>query len=124
MVAPGAERTRSLLGGALYGFEEPHVVRAARLRLDNNRLVQDIYVNPPQAEPSEQRVLAQNIAGVWFRFNLTTRTLQVSIAARGLHADPRFAAGGHPPGWPAGAPAVGDASRRILDGNRTWRIRN
>lgn len=124
LVAPGAEKERVLLGGVIHGFEEVHRVRTARLRMISGDLVQEFYETPPQSDPSRTEILMRNVAGVWFRFNPQTRILNLSIAARGINSDPKYAAGARPTGWPDGAPDVGDGRHRILVENMTWRIRN
>lgn len=129
-IAPGAEAAHILLGSPLRGFEELHAVRASRLRVVNEELIQEFYVMPPQLEPDvlqgggTHRVLARNVAGVWFRFNPRTRILQMALAVQGINADRQGAAPLRPAGWPDGAPDIGGKDRRILVENRAWRIRN
>ena len=125
-VAPGAHKKKVLLGGVLYGMEEVHRVRAARLRVASGDLIQELYETPPQNRPSRVRVLARNIVGAWFRFNPKDRILTFSLAARGLNVTlAERASGVRPRGWPAGAPNIREGrNHRILVESMTWRIRN
>lgn len=123
-VTPGALHNEVLFGGSLYGLEEVHVVRAARLRVVNGDLVQEIYETPPQSTPDRTRVLARRIAGLWFQFDPENRVLRMSVAAQGVHEDPHFSSGPRPGGWPDGAPDIEGARSRILVENMSWRIRN
>ena len=125
-VAPGAHKKKVLLGGVLYGMEEVHRVRAARLRVASGDLIQELYETPPQNRPSRVRVLARNIVGAWFRFNPKDRILTFSLAARGLNVTlAERASGVRPQGWPAGAPNIREGrNHRILVESMTWRIRN
>lgn len=124
IVAPGALKNKNYLGGVLYGFEEVHHVRAARLLVLSGDLVQELYEAPPQAKPSRQRVLAHGVAGAWFRFYPGERLLTLDLAVLGVHNDSRYASGKRPPGWPSSAPEIGDGKHRILVESMTWRIRN
>lgn len=126
LVAPGAHKEKVLLGGLLYGLEEAHCVRAARLRVVSGELIQELYETPPQDRPNRVKVLARNIVGAWFRFNPKNRILSVSLAAKGLNTtEARHASGRRPRGWPIGAPDIVDGrNHRILVESMTWRIRN
>lgn len=129
-IAPGAEAAHILLGSSLRCFEGIHVVRASRLRVVSEDLIQEFYITSPQLEPNvledgrPYRVLARNVAGVWFRFNPKMRILQMTLAVQGINSDRQGAAPLRPAGWPDAAPAIGGKDRRILVENRAWRIRN
>ena len=80
-VAPGAHKKKVLLGGVLYGLEEVHRVRAARLRVASGNLIQELYETPPQDQPSHVRVLARNIVGTWLSLSGRFSVQPVSIKA-------------------------------------------
>lgn len=129
--------------GMLGGFEEIHLVKAARVFVNSNhQLVQEIYGDnfndAPTAETatsSTLRLLAENVAGVVFIFDPSGRALTMHIATMGAEVHPeRGAAHTQPATWPVvdGNPTVnnkialsGDVlQRRLVVGSRTWRIRN
>ncbi|NLL36007.1 MAG: type II secretion system protein [Fretibacterium sp.] len=117
-----------LVGGVLYGFEEVHRVRAARVRLrEDGHLVHEIYDGTAEA-PTATRVLARNVAAVCFQFYPETRLLRMHLAARGRETGERVPEG-VPPSWPSVAPldeyfTQDDRARRLVVESMTWRIRN
>jgi len=113
--------------GTLMGFDEIHLIQAARLhRNANNELVRVVFhgdYNTPNGIRTD--VLARNIVGLQFVYNPVSRLLTMYIAARGHE---RNAVGaGRNSGWPAWLPeqiAVSDSRFRTVVKALTWRIRN
>ena len=139
VVAPHS-RKANLPHGGISGFEEIYLVKAARVFVNGrNQLVQEIYGDDFNDSPALEtaassfvRILAENIAGVVFMFDPAGRTLTMHIAAMGV--SPRPATGAavvQPPNWPIVSEDANNSllsddalERRIVVGNRTWRIRN
>jgi hypothetical protein len=124
-MAPGSS-TAMPLEGLLGGFEEVYGVRVARLYVDQNRrLVQEVFGSDfTDGDTSRINILAYNVAGMYFRFDVRNRLLTMYLAMRGEELD--SAARGTPPAWPSFAAPFSEADKRfrIITQSMTWRIRN
>ena len=114
-----------LLGGILYGYEEIHRVRAARLYADTakKQLIQEVYDD--KADNPKTNILARSIAAVRFKFDPAARLLTMYVAGIGSQVG-GIAATGVPANWPGSKNdfTPDDLQRRILVESITWRIRN
>lgn len=129
-ISGGAINRSVLLGGAMWGYEEIHLVQAASLFVNNrHELIQRVFMgNPSDAAERIEKVLARNIAAVCFRFDPRTRILTMYVAARGTEGLQQPL--GVPSNWPVNIAPLGtyftneDLGYRIQIESMTWRIRN
>ena len=124
-VAPGSPIN---LKGISVGFEEVHLLQAARIYLDtqSEELVQLIFGSDfTDAAKNTRKVLARNIVGLYFSFDPEMRLLTMYVAARGSDSHPVVRTE-QPAGWPSFAPPLSHEARRyrILVNTLIWRIRN
>jgi len=104
----------------LMGLDEVHLMRAARLFLNNNGELRRALLTANGN--IQEEILANNIIGVGFVFNPADRLLTMSIAAQGYGG----AVGAPQPVWPAefGPLLDGPLGRRVAVRTLSWRIRN
>lgn len=140
VLAPGIRATTNLtMTGTLGGLEDIHLVRSARVYVnDRKELVQEFYEGQDYTTtPGRREVLAHNISSVFFFYDPARRLLTMYVAARGSERQSSaLSAGLWPPssedfggaGWPDTFSEIRlsseDSQYRVLVGERTWRIRN
>ena len=117
-----------LLGGGINGYEEIHLIQAARFYVNSDReFVRETFTSGLTV--GRREVLGRNIAAACFRFDSTNRLLTLYLAARGSERNPASGIG-VPVGWPsADAPVsnyftAGDLHYRLMVESMTWRVRN
>ena len=140
VLAPGIRAMTNLtMTGTLGGLEDIHLVRSARIYVnDREELIQEFYEGQNYTTMLGRReVLARNISSVFFFYDPARRLLTMYVAARGGEHQPSASSTGlWPPssedfsgtGWDDTVSEIRlsseDSQYRILVGERTWRIRN
>lgn len=121
----------AIFEGSIFGFEEVHLLQAACIFSNGDKLIQRTYGE--SIRDYTDRELASNVLGVYFVFNDVRRMLTMYTIARGNFkeevpkAHNRFYLKSKLPEFaPAPEDLVSDADMgyRILVESMTWRIRN